>query len=274
MAERNVGKVVSEDQIASYRRDGAVCLPGLLADWIEPIREGIERNIREPGPTYSENLNPGEAGRFFDDYCNWQRIPEFNDVIRNSPMAEAAAELMGSGFAQIFHDHVLVKESGTSKPTPWHQDAPYYFVDGEHTVSLWIPVDPVEEATLRLIAGSHEWPKLVLPSRWLAETNFYPGDHDFLPVPDPEREPEKYQVLEWPMQSGDAVAFHFRTVHGARGNLTARRRRAFSVRWVGENARYVTRPGPTSPPFTGHGMTEPQRLREDWFPVIWRETAG
>ena len=107
-----MGKVVSEAQIAAYRSDGAVCIPGLLADWIEPIREGIERNIREPGPIHSENLKPGEEGRFFDDYCNWQRIPEFADVVRNSPMAQTAAELMGSEFAQVFHEHVLVKESG------------------------------------------------------------------------------------------------------------------------------------------------------------------
>jgi ectoine hydroxylase-related dioxygenase (phytanoyl-CoA dioxygenase family) len=52
----------------------------------------------------------------------------------------------------------------------------------------------------------------------------------------------------------DAVAFNFRTLHGARGNTTANRRRAFSLRLVGEDARYVERPGRTSPPFPGHGM--------------------
>jgi len=30
----------------------------------------------------------------------------------------------------------------------------------------------------------------------------------------------------------------------------------------------VERPGPTSPPFPGHGMTEGQRLRTDWFPML------
>ncbi|HHB80793.1 MAG TPA: phytanoyl-CoA dioxygenase, partial [Aliiroseovarius sp.] len=27
--------------------------------------------------------------------------------------------------------------------------------------------------------------------------------------------------------------------------------------------------GRTSPPFPGHGMKPGERLREDWFPVIW-----
>jgi ectoine hydroxylase-related dioxygenase (phytanoyl-CoA dioxygenase family) len=76
------------------------------------------------------------------------------------------------------------------------------------------------------------------------------------------------------MEPGDAVAFNFRTLHGARGNLAATRRRAFSLRLVGDDARYVDRPGPTSPPFPGHGMEMGQRLREDWFPVLWPQIGS
>jgi ectoine hydroxylase-related dioxygenase (phytanoyl-CoA dioxygenase family) len=119
-----------------------------------------------------------------------------------------------------------------------------------------------------MIAGSHRWEKLVLPTRWLSNEEFYAGSGDYLPVPDPDAEPGKFAVLEWAMDPGDAVAFHYRTVHGARGNLSATRRRAFSMRVVGDDARYVSRPGPTSPPFPGHGMSDGQVLREDWFPVL------
>lgn len=260
---------ITDRQIADYDRDGAVLLPGLFAGWVDRIADAIEHNMREPGEYAAENLKPGEDGRFFDDYCNWGRIPALEDIVRSSPAAETAARLMGSKTAQFFHDHVLVKEPGTAKPTPWHQDAPYYFVDGRQTVSLWIPVDPVREASLRMIAGSHKWDKQVLPVRWLSEEDFYPGEDDYLPVPDPDAEPERYKVLEWAMEPGDAVAFHYNTVHGARGNLSGDRRRALSLRFVGDDARYVSRPGRTSPPFPGHEMQDGERLREDWFPVIW-----
>ena len=69
-------------------------------------------------------------------------------------------------------------------------------------------------------------------------------------------------------QPGDAVIFDYRTVHGARGNDTASRRRVLSLRWVGDDVRYAERPGRTSPPYPGHAMVGGQRLREDWFPVI------
>jgi ectoine hydroxylase-related dioxygenase (phytanoyl-CoA dioxygenase family) len=260
------GFTVTEDEIAAYRADGAVMLRGICADWVDLLRAGVERNMTAPGPYAAENLRPGEAGRFFDDYCNWERIPEFGQVIRQSPLASAAAALMGSARVQLFHDHVLVKEAGTAKPTPWHQDAPYYFVEGQQTVSFWIPLDPVREASLRCVAGSHLWPKPVLPTRWLNEDAFYPGDEAYIPVPDPDA--EGMRILEWEMEPGDAVAFDYRTLHGARGNATAGRRRAFSLRLVGDDAVYVERPGRTSPPFPGHGMRAGDRLREDWFPVL------
>ena len=60
----------------------------------------------------------------------------------------------------------------------------------------------------------------------------------------------------------------FAALHGARGNNSATRRRAFSLRLLGDDARYVTRPGRTSPPFTGHEMVEGQVLRQDWFPML------
>ena len=242
---------------------------GLFRDWVTDIRAGIERNMKHPGPYAAENLEEGEEGRFFDDYCNWTRIPEFESVVRGSPAAEVAAALMGSSKAQMFHDHVLVKEPGTAKPTPWHQDAPYYFVEGEQTVSFWSPMDPVAEASLRCVAGSHKWARPVLPTRWLSEEGFYPDVESYLPVPDPDADPDRYRVLEWEMEPGDAVAFHFKTLHGARGNLSTIRRRAFSLRIVGDDARFVTRQGPTSPPFPGHGMSEGNLLRIDWFPIIY-----
>ncbi|WP_299958005.1 phytanoyl-CoA dioxygenase family protein [uncultured Roseobacter sp.] len=264
--------LITQQDIETYARDGVVLIRGLFADHVETLRAGVAHNIAHPGPYAAENLHKHETGRFFDDYCNWDRIAEFGEVIRNSAVAEVAADLMQSGRVQIFHDHVLVKEPGTSKPTPWHQDAPYYFVEGEQTISFWSPLDPVKEATLRCVAGSHRWPKPVLPRRWLAETDFYPESDAYIPVPDPDA--EGMDIREFQMEPGDAVAFHYRVLHGARGNTADTRRRAFSLRLLGEDARYVARPGPTSPPFPGHGMQPGERLRTDWFPILLDRNAG
>lgn len=262
---------IDETACAAYAELGALCLRGVFSDWIELLRAGVERNHNEPGPYFAENVVDGDDGRFWDDYCNWQRIPEFHRFITESDAAEFAARIMRSDTAQFFHDHVLVKEPNTPKPTPWHQDAPYYFADGSQSVSFWLPLDPVsEDQTLRLVAGSHRWPKLLLPVKWLDDADFYSEQNDqYMQLPDLDAANCTETVLEWEMQPGDAVLFDFRTVHGARGNLQDRRRRAFSMRWVGDDGHYTERPGRTSPPFPGHGMSEGDHLREDWFPVLW-----
>ena len=259
--------LITQADVETFQQDGVVLIKNLFADHVETIRAGIDKNMARPGPYAAENLHEGEGGRFFDDYCNWTRIAEFATAIRNSPAAEVAADLMGSRCVQMFHDHVLVKEPGTSKPTPWHQDSPYYFVEGQQTISFWSPMDPVSDASLRCVAGSHKWEKPVLPTRWLSEAKFYPDEKTYMAVPDPDV--EGMTIREWQMDPGDAVAFNFGVLHGARGNETNRRRRAFSLRLVGDDARYIDRPGSTSPPFPGHGMEAGQRLREDWFPVIF-----
>ncbi|WP_171229539.1 phytanoyl-CoA dioxygenase family protein [Ruegeria sp. HKCCA4008] len=264
--------LVSQQMIGTYQADGVVLVKGLFADHVDQLRDGVAANMADPGPYASENKKAGETGRFFDDYCNWTRIPQFRDVIETSPAAEVAADLMQSKRVQMFHDHVLVKEPGTSMATPWHQDGPYYFVEGQQTISFWSPLDPVRQATLRCVAGSHRWEKEVLPTRWVSEDGFFPDEGQYIPVPDPDAEGMK--IVEFEMEPGDAVAFNYRTLHGARGNQSDSRRRAFSLRLVGDDARYVERPGRTSPPFPGHDMTPGQRLREDWFPILLQRQAG
>lgn len=256
--------IVSDADAATYQADGVVLVRGLFADHVQSLRAGVAQNMAEPGPFASTNDRAGETGLFFDDYCNWQRIDAFGAAAHSSKVIEAAATLMGSKTVQMFHDHVLVKEPGTSMATPWHQDAPYYFVQGQQTVSFWSPLDPVTTATLRCVAGSHRWAKDVVPTRWVSEDAFFEGD--YMPVPDPDA--DGMRIVEFEMEPGDAVAFHYRTLHCARGNQSDTRRRAFSLRLLGDDARYVTRPGPTSPPFPGHDMVEGQRLREDWFPIL------
>ena len=265
---------VDAELIDAFDRDGAVVVRGVFRDWVDTLRAGVAANEADPGPYFAENVPAGESGRFWDDYVNWTRIPEFERFARDSDAAALAGQLMRSRTVRLFHDHVLVKEPGTATATPWHSDRPYYFVDGRQTVSFWIPLDPVEvDTTLRLIAGSHRWSKDVVPVRWLSGDDFYPDVDDYLPIPDPDAEPDRFRVLEWALEPGDAVAFHYGVVHGARGNPGVSRRRAFSLRPMGDDARFGSRPGPTSPPFPDHGMVDGDHLRDDWFPLLQDTTS-
>jgi ectoine hydroxylase-related dioxygenase (phytanoyl-CoA dioxygenase family) len=213
---------------------------------------------------------PGDGSApFFQDFCNWRRIPEFRAFVFESPAARIAARLMGSRTARFFHDHVLVKEPGSSVPTPWHQDQPYYCVDGAQTVSFWTPLDTVpRDIVMECIAGSHRWGKRFRPRRFDG-TPLYAQD-DFEELPDIEAHRGEYRILGWDMEPGDAIAFSFRTVHGAPANVSSRRRRVFSSRWAGDDAAFADRGGKTSPPFPDLKLRHGDPLDVPEFPVVYR----
>ena len=259
---------ISSKNISEYKEDGATLIPGLFSDWVPTIKKGIKYNLKHPGEYAAENTKINQNGRFFDDYCNWERITEFKEIISCPEIIKAAATLMQSSKVQFFHDHVLFKSAGSETATPWHQDEPYYFTKGDQTVSFWIPVDPVKEASLRVIAGSHKWKKSVLPTKWLTGKDFYDASTEYIPAPNPDKTPNKYNILEWDMNPGDAIAFNFKSVHGARENRSNIQRRVLSLRYVGDDVRYTQRKGETSPPFPGHNMNDGEKLRADWFPIF------
>ena len=175
---------------------------------------------------------------------------------------------MRSATARIFHEHVLVKEPGNSMPTPWHQDQPYYLVEGRQSVSFWVPLDFVpREIAVEYVAGSHKWGRDFRPQRFDG-TALYPGDTSDA-VPDVEASRQDWPVRGWAMQPGDAVAFDFRTLHGAPANHTQNRRRAVSFRWVGDDARFARRKGRTSPPFPHLTFEDGAPFDGPDFPVAW-----
>ena len=269
----NSDSPISRADVEEFQQQGVTVLRGVFADWVDTLRRGVERNLAEPGP-YTKGYTPeGGSGRFFGDYCSWQRIPEYEDFVRNSAAGAVAGQLMRSAHARFFHEHVLVKEPGTEERTPWHHDQPYYGIDGSKSCSLWIPLDAVPEgAGVEFVAGSHRWGRLFLPRMFSGE-DYIRADDDHEPIPDFDKDRADYDIRTWSVEPGDAIAFHFLTVHGAPPNLSAtRRRRAFAARWVGDDATYAVRTGRTSPPFPelvgrlAHG--DPLDVPE--FPMVWQ----
>ena len=257
--------------VNTFQTDGVCALRAVIPDdWIGALRDGVAKNMDAPGPWAKRYEESGEACHFFGDYCNWDRIPEYGDFMRKSPIGELAATLMGSERAWVFHEHVLVKEPGAVTPTPWHHDLPYYCVDGTQCVSFWIPLDPVsQEVCPRWVAGSHRWGKLYMPRKFDPSKNYDHDEADYEEMPDFESDPDAYRILSWNLEPGDAVAFHYLTVHGAPGNPLANRRRAFAARFLGDDMRYADRPGETSPPFPDLQVQPGERMPEDVCPQVW-----
>jgi ectoine hydroxylase-related dioxygenase (phytanoyl-CoA dioxygenase family) len=263
---------VSEQDIDTFQRDGVVVLRQVFNAWVEPLREGVSALMDSPSPLERSVVPEDGSAPFFQDLCNWQRIPAFEGFVRHSPLGALAASLMRSNTARFFHDHVLVKRAGGSTVTPWHQDQPYYCVNGLQSVSFWIPLDPVaREVVMECVRGSHRWGKDFRPMRFNGARLY--DDDSYEQMPDIEAERERMDIAGWAMQPGDAIAFNFRTVHGAPANQSPIARRVFSARVVGDDAVWAERNGKGSPPITGLGLNDGDPLDVPMFPVIWRDGA-
>ena len=274
--EARARQCATPELIDAFRRDGAVCIRQLLGPAeVQRLREGIDANLAQPSERAKVASQPDDPGRFVEDFCNWQHNDAYREVIFGSSLAAAAGLLTGSRSIRLYHDHMLTKEPGTRQRTPWHQDQPYYNVEGRLNCSFWIPVDPVaRESTLEFIAGSHLGPWLMPRSFMDAQAKWFP-EGSLQEMPDYEAERERHRILGWAVEPGDVIAFHMLAVHASAGVGGDRRRRVFSLRVLGDDMVHAPREWVTSPPFPGLAERLPPgaALDDALFPLLWQAGA-
>ncbi len=270
MGEPNL---LTAKQVEAFQRDGVTVLRAAVnAAQLADLATAVEQNIAEPSD-WASDYTPADAagGRFFGDYVSWSRIDAYRRVAFDSALAEMAAELMRSTTVRFFHEHVLVKEPGTSEITPWHHDEPYYCVDGSQNVSLWISLDPVPAAAgVEFLVGSHRWPRRFIPRKFVDSSAYADPEPGFELVPDIEAERDQHRIVSFDVQPGDAIAFSYRTLHAAPGTagLINGRRRAVSLRYLGDDAVFALRPWLHSPPFEQHDLVVGEPLDDPRFPLV------
>ena len=262
---------VDGELVAAFARDGVVCVRSVLDPGeVVTAARGIDAVLARPGPLAQVASGAGDPGAFTEDFCRWQEIPEIEQLARYSRVPAVAAALLATPQVRFYHDHVLVKEGRTRQRTPWHQDQPYYNVDGRG-VSAWIPVDPVPaDGCLELVATSHRGP-------WLMPRTFLRGEARWFPegtladLPDIESDRAAFDIRRFELAPGDAIFFDFLTVHGAPGFRYDSRRRILSLRYLSAGARHAPRRWRTSPPFDGleAELAAGAAMDHPLFPVVW-----
>ena len=257
----------------AFARDGAVCVRGLFDPaWVERMRRAIDRIESIPGP-FRERYSPDDPGEFLSDKFLWTCDSDFRAAVLDSPAAEAACRLMGASRVNVFYDHLMVKEPGAISRTPWHQDLNYWPVEGEQVCSVWIAFDPVDRSNgaMEFVAGSHRSGRRYQPFDFrhadAVETD------EFEPLPDVDAHRSELRILTWDLEPGDAVVFSALALHGAAGNETRdRRRRALSIRYTGDDARFVKRKKMIRL-LRDPGLRVGDRMDSELFPVAWPRPA-
>ena len=244
----NLLRTITRDEIDTYHRDGVLLLPGMFdKDWIELLNKGLDANIEAP-TRRSRIWYKDTSGRsMFYDHTAWQGIEEYRKFIFNSPAAQICGQLMRSTTINFFFDSVFVRSTGTQFETPWHQDEPYWSVEGYDACSIWMPLGPVKQKNaLSFVPGSHRL-KTVFKQYNFGDLNPVRKKNvdqvDFSDIaeqefPDINADPKRFGVVSWDMQAGDCIAFNGRTMHGGSGKLDDDcELRVFTTKWVGDDVR-------------------------------------
>lgn len=283
----DIPRAITSDEIATYHRDGVVLLPGMFdEEWIDLLKQGLVANCDDPTDR-SRVWDRDAAGRtMFYDSQAWQRIEEYRQFIFGSPAAPIASQLMGSARINFYFDAVFVRSPGSQFATPWHQDEPYWSVEGYDTCTIWMPLVPVKrENALAYVPGSHRLDSVFYQYNF---GNLNPDGKtgidqvDFssvaeLTFPDINADPEGFGVVNWNMQPGDCVAFNSRIMHGGSGKLEdGCELRVFTTKWLGDDVRIKFRDCGMDPDhsaiMTEHGLKPGDRPGTDLYPQVWPRT--
>lgn len=284
---------ITDDEVRCYREHGVVYLPELLdPGWLQKIETAFtEEMFAAPEGLNHVDLrmtaqmlagmgvellarNPEQAtGRFWARTFNWRRFPSVAQLGCNAPMPEVAARLMGASRINFFGEQLFFKEAGSIHRTAFHQDAPYFHLTGEQCCTIWMPLDVVdaENGMMGYVRGSHRWE--IHAANTFASQAPIPGSA-LEKLPDIEGHEEDYDVIYYPTKPGDAIVHHVRTVHGSTGNTSRRDRRAFTLRYLGDDVRYLEREGAAPDSQKSSALENGDLMDSEEFPLIWTADQG
>lgn len=258
---------ITDEHVRAYQDDGIVYFPKAFSpDEVEFLRDIAERDLQDPSPMALDVTRDG-SGRFFGDTFVCQHLTELNTFIEQSQAADLARMVMQTKKVNLIFDQLLIKEPGTSTPTLWHHDQPYWPVAGHQVCTLWVALDPVtaESGAVEYIKGSHLWGQRYKAVSFADQDRY---KEDLPEVPDIEAMRSDLDFDQFEMQPGDCTIHHGLTVHGASGNLrTDVRRRAYVMRFAGDDATYYPRPN-LQPMLRDPGIEAGGALDCDLFPVL------
>ncbi|MEM8592644.1 MAG: phytanoyl-CoA dioxygenase family protein [Pseudomonadota bacterium] len=270
--------MLSEDDIAAFCRDGAVCLRGAFGeDWLTKLRAGIDADFANPTENFTRHTKDPGAPGYFEDYWAWSKIPEFEDFVRHSPCAPLAAELLGASSINLVMDNWFMREAGSTSRPPFHQDLAYFDFEGTMCV-LWLPLEPVtKENGIAFVRGSHLWDKLFMRVRFAdGHPSFEPqkvAGKTYHPPPDVNADPDAFDLISWDCALGDCIFFDMRTLHGGLSAVTPTETvRRFTLRMTAPDGMIRYRgdwAAGERAEFEAAGYREGDKLAGDFFPQLW-----
>jgi ectoine hydroxylase-related dioxygenase (phytanoyl-CoA dioxygenase family) len=202
-----VSDAITAAQLADYRRDGYIVLPGLFdAEEIELLRRAAKEDKALDDNAFGRADGAGGSVRL--SLWNHPGDDIYGMFARSRRVVEAVGHVLEDE-PYHYHSKMIMKQARTGGAWEWHQDYGYWYENGvlkPNLCSVFIAVDPATRANgcMQVLRGSHEVGRL---------THVKIGDQTGA---DPERvaaAEERLELVYVEMAPGDALFFHANTLH-------------------------------------------------------------
>jgi len=224
-------------------RDGVVLLRGALSpDEVDAVQHVYDYGVAHPSPG-AYRVYPETGATFYIDTFNAANWDAYVSAYRDTSIPDHVQKLWGSEDVWFFYEQLFLKEGGSMRRTPWHQDSSYLPVAGDNVAVCWITLDELTaEESLEFVRGSHRG-TMYNTSAFDAIDDTKPADEtlDLPRLPDVEASRDDFDIVSWAVEPGDMVVFHANVLHGGAPTAPGRRRRTVSLRYFGDDAVYSPR---------------------------------
>ena len=234
--------MLSEEQVAQYRRDGFIVVENLLS---EPDLDTIRKRIVDiaEGRTdfpekYMEFEPDADRTRHLDNFRKLNHCAEFDQVFldhaRNPGILDVVESLIGPDI-KLMGDQFFLKPPGGVEKT-YHQDSPYFTIEPMDLTSSWAAMDDVtlENGCLWVVPGSHKGGPLAHSQPWIV------GDREDKCVPDSAFDRSKEVSIT--MKAGSVSFHHSLLLHRSGPNNTQHRRRGLASHYMSARSRWTGPP--------------------------------
>ena len=148
-----MAKVLSEAQIAQYRRDGYLFpFPALSAQELAQCNAGLTR--------FEEWLGkPVNQGDFRWRSASYVFLPWVDALVRHPRILDAVEDLIGPDIL-VYTATWFIKEAHSPAFAAWHQDATYFGLTPHEHVTAWVALSEASaEAGCMEVVSSHGAPR-------------------------------------------------------------------------------------------------------------------
>ena len=152
--------MITNEEIQAFADEGTVVLRQVLTKAeVEFLEQAVTSVMNNPGPLSIQLSSEDNPSEFTEDFRRWNDHKLIERVACHSSLPKIASLLTKSSVIRFHHDHILTRSVRNQQRTPWHQDQPYYDIEGTQTVSFWLPLDPVPKDCINeVVAGTHQGP--------------------------------------------------------------------------------------------------------------------